>query len=65
MTPEDFFVLVTRMRKEQKDYFRTYSSYYLKRAKDLEKQVDNEIERVAEIAKLKNLEIQKKLDFKF
>ena len=63
MTHEDFFVLVARMREEQKKYFRTRFDIYLKHSKELERQVDAEIERATAIARQKNLPIQQKLNF--
>lgn len=44
-----FFDLVSEMRKAQKEYFKTRSSESLTRSKDLERQVDKEIQRVNEI----------------
>ena len=63
MTHEDFFVLVARMREEQKKYFRTRLDIHLKHSKELERQVDAEIERATAIARQKNLPIQQKLNF--
>lgn len=51
MTARDFFTLVTRMRDKQKEYFRTRSASVLQESKRLEKQVDDEIQRVNEIIK--------------
>lgn len=51
MTAHDFFTLVTRMRDKQKEYFRTRSSSVLQESKRLEKQVDDEIQRVNGIIK--------------
>lgn len=51
MTARDFFTLVTRMRDKQKEYFRTRSSSVLQESKRLEKQVDDEINRVNTIVK--------------
>ena len=51
MTARDFFTLVTRMRDKQKEYFRTSSASVLQESKRLEKQVDDEIQRVNEIIK--------------
>lgn len=45
MTPYAFFRLVERMRKAQREYFRTRSSAVLRDSKRLEKDVDAEIER--------------------
>lgn len=49
MTAKDFFDLVSKMRNVQKDYFKTRSSESLRKSKELEKQVDEEIERVNKI----------------
>lgn len=51
MNARDFFDLVTRMRDKQKEYFRTRSASVLKESKRLEKQVDEEIQRVNGIIK--------------
>ena len=45
MTPEEFTILVSQMRKAQREYFRTRSNMYLSEAKKLEKKVDYEVER--------------------
>lgn len=44
-----FFDLVSEMRKAQNEYFKTRSSESLTRSKDLERQVDKEIQRANEI----------------
>ena len=46
MNAKAFFDLVTKMREAQKEYFRYRSSVCLKKAKELESQVDHEIYRV-------------------
>ena len=51
MTARDFFNLVARMRANQKEYFRTRSASVLQESKRLEKQVDDEIQRVNELIK--------------
>ena len=51
MNALDFFNLVTKMRDKQKEYFRTRSASALQESKRLEKQVDEEIQRVNEIIK--------------
>lgn len=51
MNARDFFNLVTKMRDKQKEYFRTRSASALQESKRLEKQVDEEIQRVNEIIK--------------
>ncbi len=43
MTPEEFMVLVTKMRDAQKAYFKHRSSDLLLESKDLERQVDKEM----------------------
>lgn len=49
MTPQEFFHKVERMRSKQKEYFRTRSSAALTDSKRLEREVDDEIERVNKI----------------
>jgi hypothetical protein len=49
MTAKEFFELVVEMRYAQKNYFKTRNQGYLDRSKNLEKQVDNEIERVQKL----------------
>ena len=51
MNAYDFFNLVTKMRDKQKEYFRTRSASVLQESKRLEKQVDDEIQRVNGIIK--------------
>lgn len=51
MTAKDFFNLVKQMRQKQKDYFKTRSSESLRKSKELEKLVDDEIARVNKILK--------------
>lgn len=51
MNALDFFNLVTKMRDKQKEYFRTRSASVLQESKRLEKQVDEEIQRVNGIIK--------------
>ena len=46
MTSRDFFELVARMRRSQKEYQTHRSRLYLRESKDLEQKVDAEIERV-------------------
>lgn len=46
MTSRDFFELVARMRRSQKEYFKNRSRLYLRESKELEGRVDAEIERV-------------------
>ena len=54
MTPKEFFDKVSRMRKAQKEYFRTRSSRALSDSKRLEKEIDDEIERVEKVIEEKN-----------
>ena len=49
MTARQFFDLVVRLRTCQKEYFRTRDKTTLSQAKELEKEVDAEIERVNKI----------------
>lgn len=54
MTPKEFFDKVCRMRKAQKEYFRTRSGRSLSDSKRLEKEIDDEIERVNRVMEAKN-----------
>lgn len=54
MTPKEFFDKVSRMRKAQKEYFRTRSGRALSDSKRLEKEIDDEIERVNKVVEAKN-----------
>ena len=54
MTPKEFFDKVSRMRKAQKDYFRTRSGRSLNDSKRLEQEIDAEIERVRKVMEEKN-----------
>lgn len=54
MRPREFFDKVSRMRKAQKEYFRTRSSRALSDSKRLEKEIDDEIERVNKVMEAKN-----------
>lgn len=54
MTPKEFFDNVCRMRKAQKEYFRTRSGRALSDSKRLEKVIDDEIERVNKVMEAKN-----------
>lgn len=51
MTAREFYNLVVKMRKAQRDYFRTRWQRHLNESKELEAQVDAEIERVEEVLK--------------
>lgn len=57
MNARDFFNLVTEMRQNQKDYFKTRSTESLRKSKELEKQVDDEIARVNKIMSDKQMEL--------
>lgn len=46
MSPKEFFDKVSRMRAAQKEYFRTKSGRALNESKQLEREIDAEIERV-------------------
>lgn len=46
MTARDFFDLVRRMREAQRSYFLTHSKDLLNKSKQLEREVDREIDRV-------------------
>ena len=46
MNAEQFFRLTERMRAKQKEYFKTRSQSSLRESKELERQVDEEIQRV-------------------
>lgn len=54
MSPKEFFDKVSRMRKAQKEYFRTRSGRALSDSKRLEKEIDDEIERVNKVMEAKN-----------
>lgn len=47
MTPKEFFDKVCRMRKAQKEYFRTRSEGGALCSKRLEKEIDAEIDKVS------------------
>lgn len=46
MTAREFYNLVVKMRKAQKDYFRTRLTRHLHESKEYEQMVDDEIKRV-------------------
>ena len=54
MSPKEFFDKFCRMRKAQKEYFRTRSGRALADSKRLEKEIDDEIERVNKVVEAKN-----------
>lgn len=49
MNAREFYNVVVKMRKAQRDYFRTRSQRHLNESKELEAQVDAEIKRVEQI----------------
>lgn len=49
MDSKTFFQLVEQMRKAQRNYFDSRSSFWLQQSKLLEKEVDAEIDRVNNI----------------
>lgn len=49
MNAEQFFRLTEKMRAKQQEYFRTRAQKALRESKDLEKRVDEEIERVNKV----------------
>lgn len=53
MDARQFFNLVSRLREAQKRYFKTRSSIDLQSSKQLEKELDAEIERVNTIIQQK------------
>lgn len=54
MAPKEFFDKVCRMRKAQKEYLRTRSGRALSDSKRMEKEIDDEIERVNKVMEAKN-----------
>lgn len=53
MNAREFYNIVVKMRKAQRDYFRTRSQRSLNESKNLEAQVDAEIKRVEQIQQQK------------
>lgn len=49
MNSKEFYDTVVKLRNEQKTYFRTKSPLALKASKELEKKIDDEIDRVNRI----------------
>lgn len=47
MSTKEFYITVKAMRQAQREYFSTRSKESLLKAKDLEKQVDEELLRIA------------------
>lgn len=63
MNAEQFFRLVESMRKAQKNYFKMRITKYLNDSKQLERQVDAEIERVNNILRERNMPKQMEMQF--
>lgn len=61
MDARQFYLMVTKMRKAQRDYFRTRSQRSLNESKQLEKLVDAEIERVERVTREEAENQQRKL----
>jgi hypothetical protein len=61
MTPQEFFQKVVEMRQAQKRYFKMRTSLDLAQSKKLEKEIDNEIERVNQILSKRNEPTQEDL----
>lgn len=61
MTPQEFFQKVAEMRQAQKRYFKMRTSLDLAQSKKLEKEIDNEIERVNQILSKRNEPTQEDL----
>lgn len=57
MEAKKFYELVVRMRKMQKEYSRTRSSVSFAACKKLEKEIDDEIERVERIIRGKQKDL--------
>lgn len=56
MSPKEFFYLVAQMRSAQTNYFKTRSQLTLRAARKLENMVDDEIDRVRAIMKVREME---------
>lgn len=61
MTAREFYNLAVKMRKAQRDYFRTRSQRSLNESKELEALVDAEIKRVTKIEQERADQTQGKL----
>lgn len=61
MNARDFYRAVVKMRKAQRDYFRTRSQHSLNESKQFEKLVDAEIKRVEQIQQQQVDNYQQKL----
>lgn len=55
MNSRDFFDMVCRMRKAQKNYFKTRDRDALNMSKEIERQVDEEINRVNSVLAKKGM----------
>ena len=55
MNAKQFFTIVSQMRQAQKDYFKTRDKEVLNKSIRLERQVDEEIDRVNKIISNKQL----------
>lgn len=62
MNAKEFFDLVSDMRNAQKEYFATRTMGNLEKSKQLERQVDKEIERVKNITKCGGAQKEIKFD---
>lgn len=58
MDIQDFISKVSKMRSEQRSYFRYRTPDHLQAAKKLEKEVDSEIERLTGTAPGKEAEVE-------
>lgn len=61
MNAKEFYDTVVKMRKAQRDYFRTRSQHSLNESKQFEKLVDAEIKRVEQIQQQQVDNYQQKL----
>lgn len=61
MNAREFFDLVSAMRRAQKEYFASRNSSALNTSKQLEREVDKEINRVETILKIGA--VQKEIEF--
>lgn len=53
MNAKEFFDKVVEMRKNQKAYFKTRDAVALQKAKECEREIDNEIKRIEEMKQIK------------
>lgn len=63
MNAEQFFRLVESMRNAQNNYFKTRITKYLNESKQLERKVDEEINRVNKIINERNMPKQMEIQF--